>query len=303
MLIHDSNEIDDCFDAINILLDATDDSKLSFQDVIPQIEKGIAAGKKLFFEFQFGMDPLHFNFKDQMQFFGYSIAIASFIEVIYTPYSEHIEGVFLYRGSGDFSGAITSHLELQELFDEFVKGSDREYELHLFSLQVLMEYLHRLGAALPEDLSMHVLLNFKGISVSSHQAELLSADHFPYIKPAVKGARVAYEGLAWEKGRSQSGFLGRDLSGFEKIDVPHVALLLPAFGDVPYDAVNTELEKLNASGISYKVIPEDMLNESWHLIDQLIVFEGHISGEGKRMINGFIAAGGKVKTITFSLKE
>lgn len=300
MHIYDSSEAHENFDAVNIAIDATDDSNLNFKEVIPQIEKAIEANKKIFVEFQFGMDPLRFNFKDQMQFFGLSIAIASFIEVLYTPYGEHFAGVILYRGAGDFSQAIKSHLELEELYDEFKASArgDETYLLYLFSMQILMEYLHRLGAALPESLDMFVMLNLKGVDSPTKQAELLAANHFPYIKPAVKGAKVLFEGLTWDQGRSFVGYIGKDLSCFEKIDTPHLAILLPPFGDVDYDLMDQKIEQINRSGESYKVIPDDMLNESWHLIDRLVVFEGHISDEGKRMIDGFIAAGGEVEKVS-----
>ncbi len=306
ILINDnSTQFDKSYNAVNIILDATDESALNFEIHIPTIKIEIANGNKLFFEFHFGLDPMAQNFKDQMQFLGFSIAITTFIEKIYEPYKDHIQGVFLYRGIGNFSKAVESHCELIDLFEEFASKieGERAYHLRLFSLQVLMEYLHRLGAMLPEELLMYVLLNFKGESCPCRQAQMLAANHYPYIKAAVKGALIPYEGLAWESGKSQIGYIGKDCTLFSLVDVPSVALLLPEFGNVPVDEVNKEIERLNSSGINYKIIPEEMLNESWHLIDDLIVFDGHVSFEGKRMIDGFIAAGGLVKKIGVLLED
>ena len=287
----------DQYNAVNILLDATDDSKLDFLSKQDQIEAAIAQKKKLFFEFQFGMDSITHNFKDQMAFFGYSIGITTFINTVYEKYRDHVEGVFLYRGAGDFRKAIESHLELRELREDFCRGlsGDLAHFEYVFSIQILMEYLHRLAAALDDELSLHVLLNLKGISSASKQAEMLAAYTFPYIKPAVKGAQIPHNGLGWEKGRSQVGYVGSSIENYSLTDVANVAILLPELGRVPYSDLDAEIAKLNESGVSYKIIPEDMLNQSWHLIDDLMVFEELVSSEGKRMIDGFIAAGGRVK--------
>lgn len=296
--IYDGEETEDIrYNAIIIGVDLTDESNLNFHEEKQKVERAIQQGKQIVFEWYLGLDPLMHNFHDQMRYFGLTIGIVAFIEKIYEPNATHVCGVILYRGVGDFRHAVRHHLELKELLYEFKQEHEQMDEDHLerlFSLQVLMEYLHRLGSALPDELLMHVLLNFKGIGHPSKQAELLSANLFPYIRPAVKGARVAYEGLAWDQGKSSVGYIGTKIEAFTPTVVPQIAVLLPPFGKVPYDALDQELSRLEGEEAFYKIIPEDDLNESWYLIDKLIVFEGVVSEEGKRMIDGFIAAGGEV---------
>ena len=284
--------------SFNIFLEATNDSSLGFEEKYKEIDEAIERGKRLYFEFGFGFDPLSHHFKDQMRLQGCSIALTTFTRKIYEKYHPYIDGVFLYRGAGDFRQAIENHAEMRQLRDEFceIMGKNEHAE-RLFSLQILMEYLHRLGAVLPDELSLNVLLNFKSIVSSAQQAELLAAYTFPYIKPCVKGAKVPFEGLAWEWGKSEFGFIGSDPALFEEIETPNRALLLPEVGRVDYEILERALEQLNAEKISYKIIPDQMLNESWHLIDDLFILEGFVSSEGKRMIDGFIAAGGRVNKI------
>ncbi len=282
--------------SLNIFLDSTPDSPLSFEDKYREIDEAIEKGKRLYFEFEFGLDPLSHNFKDQMRFYGYSMALATFTKLIYEKYSEHIDGVFLYRGAGDFRQAIENQLEMREARDVFcLPFGKNEHTERLFALQILLEYFHRLAATLPDELSLNVLLNFKSIPSRARQAELLAAYTFPYIKPCVKGALVPFAGLAWEKGRSEFGYIGSNPALFEKIETPNTAILLPDLGKVDYEMLENALAGLEE--VNYKIIPDKMLNESWHLIDELIVLEGFVSSEGKRMIEGFIAAGGHIKTM------
>ena len=278
-----------------VYLDADLHSSLNFSEKIEEIEQIIYEGKRLYFEFRFGLNPEIHNFKDQMHFMSLSIAIATFIEKIFESYQEHIDGVFLYRGLGDFRGAIDNHKELREQREEFIGDLKRSEHLdRLFALQVLMEYLHKLAAPLPEEISWNVLLNFKTILRPSYQAELLAAYTFPYIKPSVKGALVPTEGFAWGRGSSERGYIGNEISEFFFREKAQIAILLPPMGCFCYDLLDAKLIELNETGHPYKLIPEEMLNESWHLIDDLYIFEDRVTSEGRRMLAGFEAAGGRV---------
>ena len=46
----------------------------------------------------------------------------------------------------------------------------------------------------------------------------------------------------------------------------------------------------------YRIIPELRLNEMWQGLDELIVIEEAVSPLGRRQIQGFLAAGGKIRS-------
>lgn len=129
-------------------------------------------------------------------------------------------------------------------------------------------YCQMLSSHLPDE--MPITLLFQGSFTGIEKAQLLSIyEHF----------QVMFQeggGLIWDD---------------EKISyVPQtqIALCVP-------DESSLEIEQAIARlKFSYRVIPERFLNESWNEVDYLYVFSRWLSPRGKRMLQGFCAAGGTV---------
>jgi hypothetical protein len=123
------------------------------------------------------------------------------------------------------------------------------------------EYLHRLAAFLPERITPYCLFEDHGAFSAGRAAQLMSKDRFWHL------ALVLEELLS------------------------PVGILLPqdAYCTAP---VLTQLDQWMVP----RVIPELRLNEMWHGLEELIVVEEGISPQGRRMLKGFEAAGGKIRS-------
>lgn len=251
-----------------ILLSGPKDDLL-WEEEIEEI-KGL---ERVEIEFQLDLRSRAFRFRDPVGFYSRSIAMTEFNERIASLYAPKISAVFLYKGGVDFRAAIEVDASLREDFllwkgEYFKEETDQVYRV--FSIGVLMEYLHRLGAQLREDLSLFVELDFRAVTRISHQAELLANFYFPYIKPKVRGLLLQEE---------ESATLG---------------VVLPELGRVPYDRLDAIFGELHEENIPYRSIPEASIVELWHGIDDLIVLPDTLSPEGIRRLKGFNAAGGRV---------
>jgi tRNA (guanine-N7-)-methyltransferase len=71
---------------------------------------------------------------------------------------------------------------------------------------------------------------------------------------------------------------------FKKRKLPSKGIL------VPQDEKISGLERFRDS---YRLIPELQLNQMWDGLDELYIFENHLCPQGRRHVQGFIAAGGK----------
>lgn len=283
------------FDAVSILVRADLKDPLHWREVEREIEEALEAGAKLVFEFDFDFLYSRRIFEDQLTYASIKLAIKTFLATIYEKYSNETRGFILYRGRGDMAGHVEMSISLQESFKERllemgpkVKGS---FALKLFSLEILMEYLHRLGALLPDEIPQFALFQWGSDVSRAEMAYLLSKEHFPYIYPAVRNARVPYDGPVWEEGAAQNGYVGFR-APIAKSASPSLGLILPRLGSVDFEEIEAALEGLE--GKSYRLIPESLITEMWHELDELAVFSDAMEREGKRMLQGFIAAGGEV---------
>lgn len=252
----------------NIVLDAGPKSSLKWPNLENEIEKVLAKNEKLTFEIDFGFDPTFYNFQDEITYFSLTIAVQEFIKRVSEPYQDHLSHVCLYRGRADFTRAILAHQLMYHSFCEwkhesFGEKSVTPYMLRLFSMHILMDYLHQLAAPLPDSTRSYVEIEGIHDLRPSQLAELLSEEHFPYIQMG--------------KGEENTAFLG---------------VVLPPIGKVNYDALDILLEQLR--DIPYRIIPGGQLIDKLNGIDELIVFKEALREEDIRMLKGFEAASGKV---------
>jgi hypothetical protein len=72
------------------------------------------------------------------------------------------------------------------------------------------------------------------------------------------------------------------------------AVMLPFLGNCNYTKFEEICCALEKKSIPYKIIEENLINEKWFDIDNILFDQENISFDGKRMLDGFIAAGGKI---------
>gem|GEM_PF-2595649 len=241
-----------------ILIDARPESDLNWKGVESEIEIALEMNQKLQIEFDFGFS--HPRLRDSAIFFSRDLAVTRFQESIYNSYKAEIEKIILYRGKplklADFDFPLWKE-------DFFVGLPQTDQMERLYSMELFMQYLHRLNAPLIDEIPLVVQFDLSEVGRSSYQKELLSQPFFSYITPDID----------------------------KQLDAT-LGIVLPEMGKVDYDLLDTALKELE--GAAYRVLPESLIVENWHGLDHLLVFSKSLTDEGKRMLKGFEAAEGRV---------
>lgn len=128
---------------------------------------------------------------------------------------------------------------------------------------VFAEFLHRLASFLPDEIKPYCL--FEPAFTPAKFAQLTSKDRFWHLHLSL-----------------------------EEKDHP-LGLLLPQ-DEYCTDEVLNALDEAMEGEPNMRVVPEVRLNEMWHGLDELIVIENAVSPVGRRQLQGFLAAGGKVRS-------
>ena len=126
-------------------------------------------------------------------------------------------------------------------------------------------YLQGLAASLPEEANLYALFDPVPTYSRGKIAHLLSYDRFLHIQTSLTPP-----------------------------DSPH-GVLLPPDDLCTADVIYT-LDHLLDENPALRIIPEARLNELWHGLDEIIIFEETVSKLGRRQLLGFTAAGGKVRS-------
>ncbi len=289
------------FNTLNIYIDARPSSDLAWESLESEIEVAIKLNAKLSFELDFGFSEKKALLRDSAAFFSRGLAVNAFSERVYSKYKSQIAAIILYRGSGDFTDSISSDASLYTDFYEWKRAYFGEEALskqmfRLFSMELLMQNLHRLSASLIDDVPLIALFDLKDTNRPSYQAELLSKSFFPYILPGVKHANSLFSGFGWQDS-GDLGMIGHKSAPLIPRNPPFLGVVLPEMGKVPYDLFDQAVTLLNDSRIDYVIFPELLMIESWHGLDYILVFSEAVSREGRRMLQGFNAADGKVISV------
>ncbi|MGE0670766.1 MAG: hypothetical protein AB7O89_07525, partial [Parachlamydiales bacterium] len=163
--------------------------------------------------------------------------------------------------------------------------------------EMVAHSLHRLVSFLPDGLAPLALIDARGSNCLAQAALMFSRRRFEHVHLAVWGSPLPVPGLCWQTGGSFSGWIGPNSPIAAPASVPNRALCLPQddfctlefFGEL-----DELLENLLQSGDPFRLVCEERLTEEWDGLDQLILFPGQTSPQGKRMVQGFIAAGGSI---------
>jgi hypothetical protein len=274
---------------------------LNWSQESKRAEQVVAAGKRLFWELDLGLDSFLFMPEDSSSFYAFSLAVEEFSKQLWPLFQEHTFGVALYRGSLPSLQNFPS-MHWENLFLEWT--AEHKGDEVLYRAQMLAEYLHRLLSFLPETVLPFALIDVgQGVSLAK-AAQVFSSARFEHVHLAIKGAEIPHSGICWRGGHPAKGWLGPTCPPLRSSSVPFLGVLLPSdscLNSSLSEILQDLLHHLTEKEESFRVISEEKLTEQWNGLDELIVISKAVSIQGRRKLLGFIAAGGKVLTVGQSL--
>lgn len=237
------------------------------------------AGNSILWNLDFGFFANPFCPYESSHFLSYSIAIDHFLKEILPQFHTKTIGLSLYQGDLLFLKRTKQSEKLLQFFEEFLldfKGDFNRDDLYtLFCADLFSEYLHRLASILPETLPSYCILDLSSITSQAKAAQLLCRKRFEHFQLKIQGSRIP----------------------IKEADKPPLALCLPVDEKLESKAlleIEGILENLLKKNAPFRIIPEELLNEQWDELEQLIVIPEYLTSQGKRMLQGFEAAGGQV---------
>lgn len=255
-----------------------------------------SSGRDILWEIDLGLSTFQFSPDDSAAFYSFSVAIEEFSAHIWPNLQKHTFGVALYRGLFQPSHCFPFFL-WEAAFSDWSRDLSFNMTYDLYCAQVLAEYLHRLISFLPDDVLPFALIDVRGIGSAAKMAQLFSQERFEHIHLILKGALCPFQGISWDDSQSAQGWLSKGV----RIDLPAIGIYLPS--DSYMDAALIEqldgvIADLKAAQTAFRIIGEEKLTEQWDGLDKLIVPQQAVSSQGKRKLQGFIAAGGIVSIVS-----
>jgi hypothetical protein len=275
-------------------------------DLVWSKEKGhaeqiAASGKFILWEIDLGLSTFQFTPENSAAFFSFTVALEEFTANLWPAFQTQTFGAALYRG--DFPSVENfplAHWEsaFSDWSNEF-KALSSESFYDLYCIQMLGEYLHRLLSFLPDTVLPFAFIDVSRIRSPGKIAQLFSKERFEHVQLALKGAKQPFSGICWDEGQNAQGYLSQAPKTKEAITASSLGIYLPKDRHIDL-ALIQEFDKLifqlNEKRMPFRMISEEKLTEQWDGIDRLIVPSQAISGQGRRKLRGFIAAGGSVIT-------
>lgn len=282
-------------ETISLYLDGKVGSPLRWKEAFDQAKEAAACGKKLLWYFDLGLfHCLPFSLSDLGQLSALTLACEYFAERMEAFELGGFSSLVLYEGVADLSHAFCQDardvmrceawLEVAKshdtlLAEELQKGMSSAEQARLWRLfcrDIAAEYLGGLVAHLPDDLPIKVALRWPKDLPFQEALTLSSQEAFPHIDVTIQGGPCGMEtpgslaelGLVWPR---------RHL-----ISLQH------------YSRIVQQAFALAKGGRSWRIVPEPCITNFWHGLDEMFVDMATISPEGKRMLEGFAAAGGKI---------
>jgi hypothetical protein len=235
-----------------------------------QAERAVQENGQILWEFDFAFSSLH----HAPAFQSYAIALDQFVKQVWPVYESSTLGISLHRGP---LVPCDEELFVEWLSDLYGQkrplnliGKMRQHLYRVFCMNTLAEYLHRLGSYLPETAPLYCFPELSSAVSLAETAHLLSKERFGHIQTSLTSSDVS---------------LGVCLPLDEEV---HLAIM---------NELDEVLDVLEERGIPYRVIPESLLTEEWAGLDQILVIPSAVTHQGKRKLQGFLAAGGEVVSI------
>lgn len=315
------------FDAVKIAIDGRVAADLAWNQARSVAEAYISQGFKIFWEIDLGLfKALRHPLDHKSQFLSLSLSLQHFRDTLWKDFRKDSIGLCLYRGNADFSsGYMWNEVQhnnltawLKDLFkdiytfqsetgltaesfeglawDRIAKNDKGLDLLRLFCRDAAGEYLCLLAATLPDTIPCFALLDASSIQSPSLVAQLVTKERYPNICLGVKG----FEGLVGDFGWECSGLkLGGIYQHVPKeiSSLPNIGICFPPMSvclSSKFEKLEVAMKSLLAKQTPFRIIPETLLTTEWDGLDYLVVDRTVVSVQGKRKLQGFIAAGGTI---------
>ena len=269
--------------SIIITLPSGSDSKLNWGEQQRSAHEAARSGKQLIWELDFCWRELLFSPSDPSLFLSLTIALDEFVNAIYSAFHAQTSAVLLYRGSCDLT-ACFPRTYWEEPFAQWLTDLMRQatsevlplpqtHYYRLYAMQAFSELLQRLLSSLSDQLRVCALFE-QGELSDAVTAQLLSKERFEHIE-------VVRSEEALMRPENPSG----------------VGVCLPtdAFCD---SSVLQELDSLlgrwRKEEKTFRILSEAKLTDEWAELETLWVIPRALTPQGKRKLQGFLAAGGRV---------
>ena len=290
--------------ACRLTVDLSAPSTLSFERLLKQAYEVAQSGAKILWQLDFAFSNRLSDFRFEGIYNTHFEAIRVFNSAIGETFKANTLGYILYEGYLDvyraFSWSDIDFIEFKEwLFDlyqtpgrlfessgsisgmgDFSSFDELSKEMfdvtpfgrhlkNLFSMNILLAYLHRLLAALAEDSHAFIDLHIPKEFHKGFVHQLLSKERFSHIE--------LFHPLEDPEKEYKIG-----------VCLPNDPFCFPSM----LQMFKKTLDDLCEKKLSFKVIPEFMMTSSWEGLDYIVYSRKGLSPQGKRILQGFCAAGG-----------
>lgn len=232
---------------------------------------------------------------DQTQFLSLALSLEHFRDTLWKEFKERTHSVCLYWGSVDFSkefrwddkqwenflhwlnirsgNELMSYCENRFAFEKHPEGAQL---LRLFCRDTCVEYIQLLANRMPDGLNVSVRLNAAGFGILE-ELQLFHAERFERLDVIKEN-----EGIK----ETSKAAIGVCVPPLEMCRVNQ------------YLGLKEAIQKLKEAKRPFRLIPENHLITEWDGLDYLLVTPSGLSGQGKRKLQGFAAAGGIVVSLS-----
>lgn len=256
---------------IRLSVDLSLKASLDFTSLLKEVEEIASKGNCIFWDIDFDFDLVGGLFTHPLRFSTYQMSLKEFSSQILEKYPEVSSGLSLYKGESDVSAILETNQELLQMYQELLEGKDdTHFNRELFSLTVLVEFLHRLGSIVPETIPLHSFFHLSHAYRLAEIATLFSRERFLHLKFQVEESPLP----------------------FEEKEEPTWGIILPQEHLMDYELLEAMLQKLMKKTAHFRILPEGLVSELWHGLDHILFSSKCLTKEGKRMLQGFNAAGG-----------
>jgi hypothetical protein len=314
----------DVANTVLIRLPAKSDDELIWEKERSYTEKAISDGKMILWELDFGLSSQKIDVLDSSLFYSFGIAVDEFVNTLWREHKDSTLGVVLYRGDINFANKFLWNEEHREYFIEKVSASEKkefftslatqenwvellkeEKTFTLFAADIFAQYFQRLVSYLPDTAMAFALFDASEATSASFVAQLFSKERFQHILLGLKKSPIPAGHLNWEEGACFGGWIGINPPYFSTVSEVSLGICLPSeevFSDEVSEELNELFEECSRFQLAFRIIPESQLTEAWDGIDDIIVISSTVSYQGKRRLQGFCAAGGRVVCLGESLQ-
>jgi hypothetical protein len=289
---------------LNIIsLDGRLDAHLDWKQASENARLVRDRGLKIFWNLDLGLfKQLKFSLSNQMQFNALFLSLEHFRDTIWKEFAQDSLGLCFCCSEADFSkgftweelqnknwhGWLKDHFKtVRELSDEiqinidfFENCSPENPALRplaqLFCRDVAAEYMQLLAANLTDSIPLYVQLDASGIADPLMQARLTTTEKFDPFQLMVQDSLFCH---------SKEVKIGVCLPSMDLIPFIH------------YQGLKEALAALIKKKELFRIIPEYSLIHQWDGLDDLIVVSSTIGIQGRRKLQGFCAAGGRILTL------